>query len=157
MWVIYTNLACHRRYISCAKKYSSCDTRCSLFFLWQETFILSQENSFCDRYHTPFIISCILPVTGSFSCDMDIFHVTRIVLLLQGVLYASHEVYFRKWFFILFCHKKYFSCETKKLFFPVTQNVLPVTGFGPHLAIDIHPICTNSISCHKNYFSCNRE
>ena len=37
-----------------------------------------------------------------------------------------------------------FSCETKKLFFPVTQGVLPVTGFVPPLAMNIHPMCTNS-------------
>ena len=50
------------------------------FFLSQEKFLLWQILcSFCDNYYTPFIISSILPDTGSFSCNKDIFHVTKIV------------------------------------------------------------------------------
>ena len=43
------------------------------------------------------------------------------------------------------CHSKDFSCETKKLCFPLTQGVFVVRGFVPSLARNIHPMCTNSI------------
>ena len=60
---------------------------------------------------------------------------------------ASHQVYFlsQKLFYILLCHKNFFSCETKKLFGPVKQDVLPVTGFVLPLMMDIHPMGINSI------------
>ena len=71
----------------------------------------------------------------------------ELFLLLQGVLCASHEVYFlsHKWFFILLCHKKYFLVSLRNYIFPVTQDVLPVTRFVPPLALDIHSMCINSI------------
>ena len=40
-------------------------------------------------------------------------------------------------------HKECFSCETKLIFFPLKQYVIPVGGFAPPLAI--HLLCTNSI------------
>ena len=39
-----------------------------LNFLSQDLFLLSQEKN------PPFVTGVILPVTGSFSCDMGIFH-----------------------------------------------------------------------------------
>ena len=50
------------------------DTRCSFLFLSQEinvVYFTGKDPSVTD---TPFVTGSILPVTGSFSCDMGIFH-----------------------------------------------------------------------------------
>ena len=143
-------LVCHRKYISCAKKYSSF---CSLLFLWQETSVLSQENSFCDRYHNPFIISCILPVTGSFSFDMDIFHVTTIV---PPITRRTVCVIWSIFPFAL--SQEIYSCETKKLIFSCDtrctscNKICSSSGIGYSFYV-----YQQYFLCHKNYFSCDRE
>ena len=103
----------------------------------------------------------ILPVTANlFSVTKNIFSFTGKIscdtrcsfpLLWQEINFLWQEIFFLSQEKILlwkilysFLHKKYYSCETKKLFFPVTQGVLPVTGFGPPIAMNIHPMCTNS-------------
>ena len=79
-------------------------------FLWQKIFFLLKEKfllwqilcSFCDSYYTTFIISSILPVTGCFSCNMDIFHVTKIAppitrrtVCVTWSIFSVTEIYFQ--------------------------------------------------------------
>ena len=92
--------SCHRKYIFCHKIYS--------FF--------HRKNPSVTDNHTPFVTGGILSFTGRFFktwVHFIMWH--KIFLLLQGVLCASHEGYFRsqEWFFKVPLHKKYLSCETK--------------------------------------------
>ena len=90
--IIY--LAYHRMYISCAIKYSSCDTRCSLLFLWQVIYFLWQEILFyskekCIVTHAvtekvpPIIRSTVWVTWRIFSVTEMIFHFA-----------SSQEIYF---------------------------------------------------------------
>ena len=70
-----------------------------VLLLPQEVFFLSQEV---------FLVTCVY-----FIMRLEMF------LLLQGVLCKSHEEYFlsQEWFFILFCHKRYFPVIQNNYFF----------------------------------------
>ena len=107
-----------------------------------------RKKSFCDRYYTPFVTGSICPVTGSFACDMEYFMWQEMLFLLQGVLCASHEVFFSVTvtvFHLASPHKIYFLWDKEFCSRVVFQGALPVTGFVPSLAMNIHPMCTNSI------------
>ena len=97
---------------SCDRKWISCDKKYS-FFHW--------KISFCDTYMWHLLY------------DMAIFHVTEMLHHMRYIFCYRNDFYFA-------FHQKYFSCETKKFIFPVTQGELPVTGFVLPLAMNIHRI-----------------
>ena len=135
--------------LSCATKYSSFDTRCSLFFLWQEVYfhilsftvkmycgtsccslVLSQETNFLSQeifllsqekillwqISYSFGTGVILPVTGSFSCDMGLSsHVTGNVLPIKRSTVCVTLLIFSGTgrIFHFPPSQEMFSCETK--------------------------------------------
>ena len=115
--------SCNRKFICCEKKYSFIyrknvfyDIRCSFLFLSQEVNFLSQEIFFLWQEQSFCLTDIILLSEKIFLLTLVYFIMwQKLFLLLQGVLCVSHEEYFlsQKGFFILLCHKKYFSCGTK--------------------------------------------
>ena len=94
-----------------------------IFFLSQEKILLSQIlHSICQRRYSSCHRQLLLWDGFISSCESNVC-ITRRIFSITGMIFHVSS------------SKKYFSCETKWLFFPVTQGVLPVRGFVPPLAM----------------------